>query len=322
MKIVVVGASGFVGSAVIEVLANEGHEVVPVRAPRIAAKDASGKIDSLTPTVSELSARLLGAESVVNCSGNPDASEQNEDKLVAANAVSPSVVARAAREAGVSRLVHVSSAVVQGRRPVLDESDATEEFSSYARSKAEGERRVRQEFPTATVYRPSSVHAVTRRVTLLTAKIASSPLATVAAPGDQHSPQALIGNVASAIAFLATTDKTPPSVVIHPWEGLTSRDVMELLGGKRPTVLPRGIARSVSRGLELVGRKVSPVAANARRVEMLWFGQNLGRNARSGHRSKCLSLRGLTPGGGRLRRLRPRARRLSEELGTHVCARP
>lgn len=276
MRIVVVGATGFVGSAVNEVLADQGHEVVPVRAPRIAAEGASWNINSLTSAVSELSARLLGADAVVNCSGNPDASEQNEAELVAANAVSPSVVARAAREADVSRLVHVSSAVVQGRRPVLDQSDATEEFSSYARSKAEGERRVRKEFPAATVYRPPSVHAATRRVTSLTAKIARSPLATVAAPGDQHSPQALIGNVASAIAFLATTNKTPPPVVIHPWEGLTSRDVMELLGGKRPTVLPRGLARAVSWGLEFVGRKIPPVAANARRVEMLWFGQDQG----------------------------------------------
>ena len=273
MRIAVVGASGFVGGAVCESLTAQGHEVVAIRAPRVAAGDVAGGVDRQNSVVEALSADLLGVTAVVNCSGNPDASELNSDALLAANAVSPAVVARAARNAGVMRLVHVSSAVVQGRRPSLDESEETEEFSSYAYSKAEGERRVRHEFPQATVYRPPSVHAASRRVTTLTARIASSPLATVAAPGDQPSPQALIGNVASAIAFLATTDKTPPAIVIHPWEGLTSFDVMALLGDKRPRLLPRRLARGLCRTLEVVSSRVPTLAANTRRVEMLWFGQ-------------------------------------------------
>ena len=274
MRIAVVGASGFVGTAVREYLTSQGHEVVAVHAPRVASADVEGGVDAQNASSDALAAEFREVSAVVNCSGNPDASEQNSDALLAANAVSPAVVARAARLAGVQRLIHVSSAVVQGRRPNLDESDETEEFSSYAFSKAEGERRVRLEFPQTTVYRPPSVHAASRRVTSMTARIAGSPMATVAAPGDQPSPQALIGNVASAIAFLAVTEKSPPPVVIHPWEGLTSVDVMELLGGKRPVVLPRGLARGVCQALELVGRRVSVVAANARRVEMLWFGQN------------------------------------------------
>lgn len=274
MKIAIVGASGFVGSALKGVLSEQGHEVSEVRAPRVAHADAAGGLDAQGAAVDELVFEFEGLNAVVNCSGNPDASEQNGEELIAANAISPAVVARAAARAGVGRLVHVSSAVVQGRRPQLDETDSTEEFSAYAYSKAEGERLVRQESPTSTIYRPPSVHAESRRVTAMTAKIAGSPLATVAAPGSQHSPQALIGNVASAIAFLATTDKEPPAIVIHPWEGLTSLDVMELLGGKRPVVVPRALARGVCNGLELAGRKVPAVAANARRVEMLWFGQD------------------------------------------------
>ena len=273
MKIMVIGASGFVGSAVCESLTMQGHEVVAIRAPRVTAAEASTGIEPQSAAVSDLAVEFAAADSVVNCSGNPDASEQDSNELLAANAVSPAIVARAASQAAVARFVHVSSAVVQGRRLSLDESDSTEEFSSYAFSKAEGERRVRHEFPNATIYRPPSVHAETRRVTALTAKIAGSPLATVAAPGTQPSPQALIGNVASAIAFLATSAASPPAVVIHPWEGLTTADVMTLLGGKRPAVLPRALARTVCRALEVVGSKVPAVAANARRVEMLWFGQ-------------------------------------------------
>ena len=290
-KIAVVGASGFVGSAVRELLTAKGYEVVTVRAPRIPADDADKGVVARSWVVDELTADFRRVVAVINCSGNPDASEQNDDVLLAANAISPGVVARAAANSGAARLVHVSSAVVQGRRPILDESDNTEEFSSYAFSKAEGERRVRQEFPQATVYRPPSVHAASRRVTSITARIAGSPVSTVAAPGDQPSPQALIGNVASAIVFLATTEKEPPAVVIHPWEGLSSLDVMELLGGKRPWVLPRTLARGVCSTLEIAGRRVPSIAANARRVEMLWFGQ--------GQSESWLTLAGWTPPHGR-----------------------
>lgn len=291
MRIAVVGATGFVGTAVRKNLTSLGHEVVAVPAPRVASANVEEGVEGQSTSLDSLSAALRGVQAVVNCSGNPDASEQNSDALLAANAVSPAVVARAARLAGVQKLIQVSSAVVQGRRPRLDESDETEEFSSYAFSKAEGERRVRREFSDATIYRPPSVHAASRRVTSKTARIARSPMATVAAPGDQPSPQALIGNVASAIGFLAVTENAPPPVVIHPWEGLTSVDVMELLGGKRPVILPRSLARGVCQALELAGRRFPVVAANARRVEMLWFGQ--------GQAGSWLTSAGWTPPLGR-----------------------
>lgn len=291
MRIAVVGASGFVGGAVRESLIQEGHEVVAIRAPRVADANVAGGVEAHFAMVEDFAAKVRGVSAVINCAGNPDASERNNDNLLAANAISPAIVARATSAAGVPRLVHVSSAVVQGRRPSLDESDDTEEFSPYAFSKAEGERRVREEFPQVTVYRPPSVHAASRRVTSMTARIASSPIATVAAPGDQPSPQALIGNVASAISFLATINKTPPPVVIHPWEGLSSLDVMELLGGKQPLILPRGLALGVCRILGLAGGRVPAIAANARRVEMLWFGQ--------GQTDSWLTSVGWTPPQGR-----------------------
>lgn len=291
MRIAVVGASGFVGSEVAGVLREEGHDVDEVRAPRVSATAVRLGVNLDSATVGGLEEQFRCLDAVINCSGNPDASEQDASSLIAANAMSPAIVARAARNVGVRRLVHVSSVVVQGRRPQLDESGATEEFSTYARSKAEGERWVRREFGGAVIYRPPSVHAKGRRVTSMTVRIARSPFASVAAPGDQPSPQALIGNVASAIAYLATTDQQPPGVVIHPWEGLTSSDVMELLGGRYPLVLPRRLARVVCRVLEAAGTRAPIVSANARRIEMLWFGQEQAES--------WLSSAGWTPPYGR-----------------------
>lgn len=106
------------------------------------------------------------------------------------------------------------------------------------------------------------------------ARLARSPLSSVARPGSSPSPQALLDNVADAIAFLATTGMQPPPIVAHPSEGLTAANLLELLGGRVPREIPRPLARGAVALLTMVGRAVPYVGANARRVEMLWFGQS------------------------------------------------
>ncbi|WP_418607362.1 NAD-dependent epimerase/dehydratase family protein [Georgenia sp. SUBG003] len=281
-RVVVLGASGFVGSATCLALERLGMKVLRLSAPRLPGTTLDAAADcvvSESQVVERLAEQFRGARAVVNAAGNPDASSRDLPALVAANAALPGLVASAVVSAGVARFVHISSAVVQGRRPVLDETDRYDTFSDYARSKALGEElAVRFGDGATVVYRPPSVHGPDRRVTKLTARIAASPVGTVARPGSAPSPQAHIANVAEAVAYLATTAQVPPSVVIHPWEGLTTADVLELLGRRRPVELPRPIARLSVRGLELLGRMLPSVAANARRIEMLWFGQRQARS--------------------------------------------
>jgi len=279
-RVVLFGASGFVGSAVRAALDND-HDVIGVQAPRLStdARDTATLVaearsfDRMQALVDAVS----GADVIVNAAGDPDASSHDENGLYGANALLPALVLECAQRAGVPRLVHVSSAVVQNDKPLLDDTEDLRGFSPYSFSKVVGEEVLRTAGTTelsVVRYRPPSVHAPGRRVTRMITRIARSPLATVAFPGDQPTPQALLPNVASAIAFIATTDQQPPAIVHHPTEGVTVTSLMTDLGGGRvPRRIPRWVAKAVVGLARRVGRLHRATAANARRVELLWLGQ-------------------------------------------------
>lgn len=277
----VLGAGGFVGTATTQALKAGGHEVVVVPAPRVATLDTDAsalraQAAQLVDRTPDLVESLRGCHVVINAAGDPDASSVDRATLFGANALVPAVVLEAARRAGVARMVHVSSAVVQADLATLDDAIAGAGFSPYSESKVAGEAVLQSsDLPPAVVlYRPPSVHGSERRVSRMTARIARSAGASVAGRGDRPSPQALIDNVGSAIAFLATCDQLPPRRVAHPSEGLTTGDVMRLLGdGQEPLHLPAAVARGVVTLMRSLGRLLPVFGTNARRVEILWFGQ-------------------------------------------------
>jgi nucleoside-diphosphate-sugar epimerase len=279
-QVALLGASGFVGAAVAKALAD--HDVRSVRAPRLltAARTPDELIRSALsePSIGDLQQAFHGCDVVVNAAGMPDASSLDQDALFGANALLPRLVLEAATRARVRRLVHVSSAVVQNDKLVLDESEVMHAFSPYSASKVAGEQALRQMPPVGVEivrYRPPSVHAPNRRVTRMISRIALSPLASVAGPGDQQSPQALLPNVGAAVAFLATCRQTPPGVVMHPSEGMTTASLMRhLSGGSEPRLLPPWFARAVVWSVKALGSHHRPTAANARRIEILWLGQH------------------------------------------------
>lgn len=274
MRVAVVGASGFVGAAVVTRLLEMGLDVVSVRCPRIL----SCQFDETLLKARELSIQLGDADVVVNCAGVSDAVGADEELLMQGNAYAAETVAIACKNARVGRLIHVSSAAVQGRSPLLDSTARTRAFSPYSRSKAEGEVRVRRQFENAVIYRPPGVHDSERNVTVSLVRFGASAVACVAGSGDYPSPQSLIGNVADAVGFMVIAEPGPPAIVAHPWEGITTSSLLRALGNKEPIRIPRPVARLIISLAFGGGRLFPSFAGHARRAEVLWFGQAQARS--------------------------------------------
>jgi nucleoside-diphosphate-sugar epimerase len=281
-SVAVLGSTGFVGSAVAAAL--DGR-VVQVASPRVhtaarSVDEMRSDMERAAPLIESLAEQLAGCESLVVASGLPDATGDASDAMFGANSMVPLVALKAAELAGVKRLVHVSSAVVQGGAKVLDASENKRPFSAYGRSKALAEDCLLSSCGESAVgvviYRPPSVHAESRRITGAITRVAASPFNYVPDGRDQPSPQALLENVAAAVAFLATTENQPPRVVHHPWEGVTVQSLFEDLGGKAPKQAPRVLLRLLDLSLRATGFLIPRLRPHARRLEMLWFGQVQG----------------------------------------------
>ncbi len=296
----VLGASGFVGSAVVAELrsrgAGAGIEVTELAAPRLestaalaqdsAARAVAAEAEA-SPARAELAAAFAGIDVVVNAAGLATPGDGGSPELTGANALLPAVAALAARDAGVARFVHLSSASVQGHRPVIDESSDRAPFSAYSRSKALGEEvlellelQVRNGASSTAgnsgvvTVRATSVQGVHRPTTASFVKVAGSPLASVASPGTAPTPVSSINALAWFVAETGSFDGPVPALVLQPWEGLSVSDVLALAGGRAPITLPRWLCNTVLKcGYFVSGLLGERLHGPIRRVELMWFGQ-------------------------------------------------
>ncbi|NOX41148.1 MAG: complex I NDUFA9 subunit family protein [Alphaproteobacteria bacterium] len=150
--VTIFGGSGFVGRYIARRMAKQGWRVrVAVRRPNealfVRGFGAVGQVDPVLANVgneASVRAMIAGADVVVNCVGT--LVESSRQKFEALHHEAAARIARVATEAGVSRLVHISSL-----------SADLESESEYARTKAAGDAAVLAEFPGAVILRPSVI---------------------------------------------------------------------------------------------------------------------------------------------------------------------
>lgn len=150
--VTVFGGSGFLGRYIVDHLAQAGARVrVAIRRPQeglfLKPLGEVGQIDIQQTNIryDESIVRAVdGADYVINAVGA--LAPRGAQSFSALHVRGPEMIAQAAARAGVSGLVHVSAIGADLQSP-----------AQYARTKAEGERRVRAAFPDAVILRPSVV---------------------------------------------------------------------------------------------------------------------------------------------------------------------
>lgn len=175
MRVLVTGATGFVGRALVQDLARRDHHVIAgVRATRTPPHAAADKIvagAAGTVAIPELSAPfdagslVEGVDAVVHLAGLAHSSAEIPEAIYQAiNCAASRTLARAAREAGARRFIYVSSVRAQSgpsAKAVLTEDDVPAPSDAYGRSKLAGERAV------ASVLGGSQCEAVVLRPVLM-----------------------------------------------------------------------------------------------------------------------------------------------------------
>jgi 2-alkyl-3-oxoalkanoate reductase len=151
VKILITGASGFVGSAVAEQLALLGHEVRPLL--RRTAKGSSVRGGALSPALlrggvsidawrhDALAQAASGCDVVVHAASivhRPDASPADYERF---NVIGTQSLVRAAKLVGIQRLVFISSIKIYGEEPaqVMDEDAPPLAVLPYAETKRRAE---------------------------------------------------------------------------------------------------------------------------------------------------------------------------------------
>lgn len=148
MRVLVTGATGFAGPAVVARLALRGHEVIAAARTRHAASIAAAATATLPDLAYPFDAAALmqGVDAVVHLAGIAHASAViPEETYIAVNCLAAERLAFAAREAGVRRFIFVSSVRAQSGPAapgVLCEADTPKPTDAYGRSKLAGERAI------------------------------------------------------------------------------------------------------------------------------------------------------------------------------------
>lgn len=157
--ILVTGASGFIGSHLVERLAAQGESVrCLVHRTPLPERAGVASVRGDLATGAGLDAALEGVSTVIHLAGVTKALTERE--YYAGNAGAAEHLSRALRGRGI-RLVHVSTlaAIRPGAAgaPVKEDAEPAP-LTHYGRSKLAAERIVRAELPDAVIVRPSVVY--------------------------------------------------------------------------------------------------------------------------------------------------------------------
>lgn len=232
MKYLIAGARGMLGTDLRDAL--HGREVVALGRDELDITDQES-----------IAAAVAGVDVVINAAAytNVDAAEEDEATASAVNGTAAGLLARGAAHVG-ARFVQVSTDYVfdgLGRSP-YPESSTIKPLGAYGRTKAEGERLVQQEHPSAYIVRTAWLYGAHGPNFAKTMLRLAGERETVSVVDDQRGQPTWTSDLADAIVRLLDADA--PAGVYHgtnagetTWFGF-ARAVFEVAGLDPERVLP------------------------------------------------------------------------------------
>jgi uncharacterized protein YbjT (DUF2867 family) len=222
--VTIFGGSGFVGRHTVRALARNGWRVrSATRRPDLAGylqpMGAVGQIHAVQANLrypSSVADAVQGADVVINAVGV--LASTGKQTFESIHDEGARVAAKAAKAAGARQFIHVSAIGADAQSN-----------SNYARSKAEGERAVLEEFPSAVILRPSIVFGPEDEFfNRLAAMAQISPFLPLIGGGQTKFQPVYVGDVAAAVN--AAVDGKAKAGAIYELGGpeiLTFRELLD-----------------------------------------------------------------------------------------------
>ena len=194
----VFGGTGFVGRRVVRHLRESGTRVrIVSRHHRLGEDDGIEQIAADAYDERSVEAAVAGADGVVNAISLYV--EHGRDTFHSVHVETAAKIARAARQAGIRRFVHVSGIGANTASP-----------SPYIRSRGEGEAAVQTAFPGAVIVRPAVMFAPDDAfLTTILRLLRSLPAYPIFGDGKTRLQPAYVDDVAAAIAQILRQSQKP-----------------------------------------------------------------------------------------------------------------